>query len=423
MKKWYKLDNAAKLFPSVTNFKYSAVFRISVLLKDKVDEVILQQSINSIYERFPMFTVSLRRGVFWNYFDSCDEIIEVEEEQDYPCKAINFQSGKESLFKVLYYENRISIEVFHSITDGSGAIEFLKSLLYYYLKHHEHSLEHEEKIILGDTVVGKYELEDSFLKYHKDCYVESLHSDKSYQIKGTPFEQYGNNVIHGIVSASKLNKIAKNHGATITSYLTAILIYSIYHSRVKHEKKNEAIVVSVPVNLRQRFPSRTLRNFFGVVNLGAKIDEKTDISRLSLQLTEMLKYKTSKENLQNIIYNNVNMEQKKAAPFIPLIIKKWFVQLGFTKLGENKRTMTLSNLGNINLPTKMYEYIEHIEAVVYPSAKSPISCGICSVNDKLTITFARNIIETDILQHFFTFLAEDTNLDVCVYSNEWGIVQ
>lgn len=421
MKKWYKLDNAAKLFPSVTNIKNTSVYRISAVLISPVDVDALQQAADTVFDRFPMFTVKLRRGVFWNYLESSTDKIVIAEDQQYPCRNIDPTTNNGYLFKVLYYKNRVSVEVFHALTDGNGAVEFLKSLLYYYLLYMGHEMDTEYRILLADSGVDIHDMEDAFRRYYKDCYVESVRNSRAYHIKGTAFEQFGNNVVHGVVSASQLNALAKQKGSTITAYLSALLSYSIYQTRIKYSKSNAPVVIAVPVNLRKAFPSRTLRNFFGVVNLGARITEDTTLDELIFRTNEMLKYKTGKENLQNIIYNNVALERNKATLFVPLFLKNWFVNLGFHVLGESKRTLTLSNIGNIILPQQMYKHVELIEALVYPSNKSPMNCGISSVNDKLVITFTRNIVESDILQYFFSTLAGEAGLEVKIYSNDWGI--
>lgn len=420
LNKWYKLDNAAKLFPSVTNTKNTSVYRISAVLKDRIDADALQKAADTVFDRFPMFTVKLRKGVFWNYLDENTEKIVIEEDEQYPCRDIDPNTNNGYLFKVLYYQNRVSIEVFHSLTDGNGTIEFLKSLLYYYLIYLGKNIDPEGKILLADTGVDVLDMEDSFRRYYKDCYVERVITSKSYHVKGTRFEHFGNNVVHGVVSASALNALAKQKGCTITAYLTTLLIYSIYQTRIKFSEQNAPVVISIPANLRKAFPSRTLRNFFGVVNIGIKVNEDASFDELIIRVNEMLKQKTGKENLQNIIYNNVALERNKATLFIPLFLKSWFVDFGFRTLGESRRTMTLSNVGNIILPQQMYDYIDVIEAVVYPSNKSPVSCGVCTVNDKLTITFTRSIVEADILQYFFSYLADQAGLDVRVYSNDWG---
>ncbi|MCX4363855.1 MAG: alcohol acetyltransferase, partial [Clostridia bacterium] len=41
-------------------------------------------------------------------------------------------TGKGYVFRVLYHSHRIAVEVFHSITDGTGNITFLKTLILRY---------------------------------------------------------------------------------------------------------------------------------------------------------------------------------------------------------------------------------------------------------------------------------------------------
>lgn len=420
MQKWYKLDNAAKLFPSVANTKNTSVYRVSAVMSEPVDIEILQHAADTVFVRFPMFMVKLRKGIFWNYLDAAVNGLKVEEERQYPCRDIDPIESNGYLFKILYFNNRISVEFFHALTDGYGAVEFLKSLLFYYLKYAGNDINPENLILLADDGVDNPEKEDSFNKHYKDAYYESVSGRKAYHIKGTPFERFGNNVVHGTMSASKLNNIAKQNNCTITSYLTALLIYSIYQTQLKDSEHNPPVVVAIPVNLRKAFPSESLRNFFGVVNIGVKVTETTSFDDLLVATREMLKQKTTKLNLQNIIYNNVALERNRATLFIPLFLKSLFVNAGFNSLGENKRTISLSNIGNIKLPQQMDEHIKQIEALVYPSNKSPMNCGICTVNDKLTITFTRNIAEADILQYFFSHLAQQDELEVNVYSNDWG---
>ena len=63
-KKWYKLDNVGKFYASIKNTKIPKVFRYSALLKDEIDEVILQEALNKTVELFTNFNVNLKKIVF-----------------------------------------------------------------------------------------------------------------------------------------------------------------------------------------------------------------------------------------------------------------------------------------------------------------------------------------------------------------------
>ena len=62
---WVKLDNAALIFPSTTRADKNNLFRVSVLLKEKVEPLILQKALNFLVPRFPAVTSAVKRGFFW----------------------------------------------------------------------------------------------------------------------------------------------------------------------------------------------------------------------------------------------------------------------------------------------------------------------------------------------------------------------
>lgn len=420
MNRWYKLDNAAKIFPSVTSTKNSSVYRMSAVLTEEIDPQILQKAVDCLYDRYPTMFVRLRRGVFWNYLDENINRFYVTEEKDYPCGDINPRNNNGFMIKVLYYKCKISIEVFHSLADGGGAIEFLKSILFYYLQFSGKDVDDEGKVILANPPASQADVEDAFLHYYNHNAQKTEVQKQAYRIKGNLFQSYGVNVISGTTDAKKLNAAAKSHNTTITGYVTSALIYSIYQSRQKFENNNHPIVVTVPVSLRKTFPSRTLRNFFVTANVGTVVTPSSTFEDVVNSITEELKKQTQKEYLDGLIANNVKIEKNFAAKVVPLFIKNIFMPLGFNFFGEIKKTITVSNLGNIVLPESVKSFVKKTEVILYPTQKSPINCGLCSTNNVLSITFARTIEEKDIIRYFFSFLAENDNLDITVSTNDWG---
>ncbi len=76
---WFKLDNAAKIFPVVSNRKETNTFRVQVELKEVIDVDLLQLATDAILERFPMFKVRLKNGLFWHYLDYNEREFKVQE--------------------------------------------------------------------------------------------------------------------------------------------------------------------------------------------------------------------------------------------------------------------------------------------------------------------------------------------------------
>lgn len=345
----------------------------------------------------------------------------VEPESAYPCSPVNFSHESGSLVRVLYYGNKISVEIFHALTDGGGALEFLKTLVFQYLSLLGEDVEDKEGLILPPASFARYaEAQDSF-QAHYTSTTPDARMPGALQIPGTRFSPYGHNVIHGMVHASRLNAVAKQKGVTLTAYLTAILIMAVYDTTLPFNNDNRPIVISMPVNLRKIFPSSSLRNFFAVINIGVQLKEGMTFEQVLEIVHAQMKEKTTKSYLSQAMAGSMKYEKNLFSRFAPLKLKDLAIRFGFDHYGEDAKTLTLTNLGRVDIPASMASHIKVMETTMYPTAKSPINCAVSSINDQLTITFARNIVESDVIMRFFRQLASLSELDITIVSNDWGM--
>ncbi|MDR0984279.1 MAG: alcohol acetyltransferase [Ruminococcus sp.] len=425
MSRWYKLDTAAKLFSTVGSSKRAFVYRLSVLLNEKIDSAVLGQAAEQVSVRFPMLFMRMHNGVFWRYIDENESRFSVLEDTTYPCSAINPRENNGYMIRVLYYHKRISVECSHILTDGGGALEFMKSLVFCYLQLLGKEMNDEGLLITFGEGASLDEQEDSYYKYSYQKTADSNSPEKiktrnAFRIRGTELQPKGNHITTGIVSAKALNTLAKTYDATITSYLAAVLVYSIIKAQPVNNRDKRPIVITVPVNLRKAFPSETLRNFSSCVNLCYEQKESNELPDIIAKMTADLRQKTDKENLRCDIIHNSAIEKNIASRFVPLLLKRFFISLGFSLFSEKKKTMTLSNLGNIRIPSDLSKEINRFEAFSYASKRNPMFCAVCSAQDSLAISFTRSIAEPNIIRNFFCLLSGEGTLDVKVYSNEWG---
>ena len=70
--KWRKLDNAALAFPLVTGKNDSRVFRFYCQLKEDIQADLLQKALEQTMEHYPVFSMVLRKGLFWFYLEHRD---------------------------------------------------------------------------------------------------------------------------------------------------------------------------------------------------------------------------------------------------------------------------------------------------------------------------------------------------------------
>lgn len=422
MKNFNKLDNAAKVFPSVESKDNTSVFRVAVVLKEEVDGHVLQLALNMIYKRYEIFFLRLRHGVFWDYFDTNYYHCRVEKESDTPCARIVTHENNGYGIKVMYYKNRISVEAFHSITDGSGIIAFLKSLVYYYITIKYGEINSQGKVLLFDE--REKNDSDSFVEHFNNlpkAKKEKIKISKNpFQIRGKKYIKGGHSVVTGVVSVNEIKAYCKKENCTITAFLIANMIFAIYNEKQKRAKKPKAIAIAVPVNLRKIFESNTLKNFFAVVKISCTVHKETEFAELLKEVTKQLEQNTAQANLQKNSQQNLRFSNNIFSKHTPLVLKNIIIPIGFNYMGDLKKTITLSNVGVMDFPDDMKKYIETTEVLSYPTKKTPINCTISSFNGNLSINFIRSIKDSSIIKRFFKGIILHTGADVTLYSNMWG---
>lgn len=407
---WRRLDNTAKLFPVISNENLTNVFRVSLTLKSPVQPEILQKALEEILPWFEGFNVRLRRGIFWYYFETNKKTPHVEKEATYPCKYLDPHGTEQFLFRVSYYDKRINLEVFHAITDGMGAVTFLKELAFTYLKllRGDKNIVPSEECILG--------IEDSYVKNYKKRDTKMYPSIKAYRLNGEALYLDTISVIHGYVDTMALKAKCKEKKVSITKYITALLLYCIYTEYTNGQGHKNPVVVNLPINLRTFFDSTTTANFFAITAVsflfskeGHTFDEV--LAFVSRQMDENI----TKERMEEIISYNVSNEKKWYLRIAPLPVKYMALKAVYRRSSKSCTT-TLSNLGQIKVPDEFKEQIELFHFVIGVSKKQNMKCGMASYHDKMIITFTSVLRETYLQRAFFRRLAEE-GIDVTIESN------
>ena len=202
--------------------------------------------------------------------------------------------------------------------------------------------------------------------------------------------------------------------------MVALLIYSIYRAAAKPEIDDEPIVISVPVNLRELTSSRTLRNCFCIVNISIPILEGLTLEGILHEVQRQLSEKTKQENLEAAVAESCGIFQNPVVKNVPRFVREAGTKFAFAYFAENLKTMTLSNVGEVVFPQDMQPWIQRVEAVIYPTERSPINCCMCSTGGTMTISFIRSIQEADVVREFFRRLSREVDCRIEIESNNWG---
>ena len=406
LSKWYRLDNAAKIFPPSKN-KYDAkIFRFSVSLKENIDKNILESALKITLEEYPIFKSILKKGFFWYYLEEANIKPVVVEEHLRPCSA--FDNG--NLFQVTYYKKRINLEVNHALTDGTGTLTFLKSLTANYINI-KYKIKNKEVI---NTASAKESSNDSFKKFKTGKVKKVVGSNKlAYQIKDEKFAENNLKIIEGIASVSDILKLSKSYNVTLTVYLTSVLIKCIGESMDIKERK-KPIVIAIPVNLRNYYPSYTVRNFFNAVNITYKYNGE-DLSEIVKVVNEEFKRNLNKENVKNKMNNMAILEDIFILRLIPIFIKDFILRYAY-RWTDFYQTMTLSNIGIINVPKIYQDYIDYFDVFI---STSKIQICMCSYLDKLLLSFSSQFINSEIEKNFFRYLVNE-GVNITINTNKLG---
>ncbi len=161
---WLRLDNAAKIYPAISTNELTSVFRLSVVLKERIKAKQFLEAVAAVESRFPYYKVKLKAGFFWYYLQHHNGPIPVMADTGIPCRS--FGKG-ELMFRIMARDKSISVEFSHVLTDATGALEFLKSLLFIYCSCCGVSLPASLSFLRPNDTPAEEEYEDAYSRYFK----------------------------------------------------------------------------------------------------------------------------------------------------------------------------------------------------------------------------------------------------------------
>ena len=376
----------------------------------------------------------------------------IEEEKTYPCTDIQ----KDNPLRIIYFNNKLSIEMAHFLTDGKGAALFFQDLIEEYLekryflenfekdkkdnliykteKKKEIEIEKINKIINFGKKINKNEKDfenkkseknffektrellgnDSVLKNsQKNEYVDLYEKymrkvSKETTIKSAfhlpmkILEKGQYHITTGEIDVESLKEESKKYGTTIGKYLLSVY-FKILLDRYSQAKN--PIVIGVPVDLRKIFEETTYRNFF--INITPSVDASLGAYSLSEIITYLDNYfalKITKKEFYKSIYKAMNPMQNIIIKSVPYLIKRIFFPFIFDYYGERGYTTGFSNLGVFRINKKYEKYLKGFRFLPPPSKRCKIKMGVVSDFNKVYVNFGNLTANYDIERDFFVYL-------------------
>lgn len=409
-KAWFKLDNAAKIYPPAVTRDWMAMFRLAVTLDCKIEEDILRQALASTLKRMPTFGCRLRSGLFWYYLDPIDGLPPLVPDVRNPLGAIRMRDNNDFLFRIRYHENRIAVEFFHTVTDGTGGLTFIMTLAAEYLR-----LAKGIEIPAGHLVFdcnqeySEAETEDSFLKYARSQ-TNSRSEKVPYHIPGSEVPMNQLLMICGTVETDKLKALAHKYHASVGNFCAALLLYAVYlqqQTNPSAKKRAQAVKISVPVNLRRYYPSKTVRNFSSYVNSGVESRLGTfTFEEVLNQVTHTMGLRLTEKQLNATFSENVSAEKIWIVRGMPLFIKKFVLKAAYLLQGDRYISTTISNLGSVDIPDALAQHVKAVDFMLGRPIDRRSVCAVISYQNRTIFTFSRTCRESEVERYFFTQLVK-----------------
>ncbi len=394
---WMALDNAAKIFPAARSRHWSNVFRISATLTENIDISCLQDALDCVVKRFPSIAVCIKPGFFWYYIEEVPRAPDILEEKPYPLSRMPFDDIRKCAIRVLVYRSRVAVEFFHAVTDGNGGLVFVKTLIAEYIRR-----KFGVSVPCGAGILDpmeppdKEELTDSFQKYAGPQKASRSGPDSFRILEKREPDGYRTNTTF-LFDAADIHRRAKEQGVTVTAYFAAVLIMAamgVQEKTLRDPKRYQQIFVTIPVNLRKMFPSKSLRNFMLYANPG--LDPRLGEYRFEevCQLIyHQMKVMITPKNMAALMAKNVGDEKPLLLRATPLFLKNAVMKMVFNAVGERKACFSFSNLGIVAVPEEFSRYVRRMDFVVGTQAQGPYNIGALTYGDTLYVNLIRNIEE------------------------------
>ncbi len=399
---WYPLDSAAKIYPLSMQNNRMAVFRLSVYLKKDIAPEILQIALTFAIKRFPGFATTVKKGFFWHYLDAAKRRFFIEKEKYVPCRPLDISLSDSQAFRVLYYNNRLSVEFFHVLTDATGGMVFLKTLAAEYLRLLGAVIPVFDGALDINALPRPSETSNDFVKAEKAEKSSGLLEKSAVQMSGDLSKIKPCRILHFKLDALKLIALAHEKNVTVTAYMLSLMFVA---GKAATDGESGSVNIQVPVNMRKFYDSETLNNFSLYCGIRLPLSEITSAGAILPEIKRQLTEKGSKASMNCMVRATTGLV--KALTWVPLFIKNPVARLVYGFLGEKTFTNTLSNIGVVALPPEMAEHIESFDFVLGTGATNRAYCSMVTFGDITTFSMSKLTADPTFEEVMYRLLEED----------------
>ncbi|MBR6609533.1 MAG: hypothetical protein IKK99_04880 [Oscillospiraceae bacterium] len=387
-----RLDTTAIVHTARMNENNINAYRISITMDHIVNPQLLQQAVDNTISRYPMICCRMVEDGYWFYSEGLDSLKIIPDTLGV-LGSITHKNVYQQAMNIIYKDDRIVLEAFHSVTDGHGAFTYINTLLYEYLRLKNSSC--TEQVYYG--IAPEAEYEDGFVVHSTNPkrpekiteVISAFAFEKENTAVCPQFTTYRLNL-------KEMKNLAKSHRCTLNE-LALIMVYNSIFGMKSSEGKD--VVLAVPINLRNKFQSQSLRNFIHLAKISLRKKEtENSMESMVKEIRRQLHLQNNKEYLHKAISQYGRLQKSYIMSIAPLWVKNLLIKVA-DLFNYDKSCMTVSNLGDVShmLP-EVAQNIKFVDTMLAPRMNSPYNCCLATLGNYMNITFTHSN-END---HFIT---------------------
>ena len=414
----FPMDASATVYPYFATKTIQHSFTMEVSLDREIEPDRLRTVVERMCERFPTLFVRMRKDAFGYKLEHVHDVTPFIMPRP-PIRNMPHDFDKdENLIRITYRGDRLAVECFHSVTDGSGAITLLKSIVAEYYRTLGEDIPSTCGVLSPDDEVKPTEIEDSFrTRYVGGGKPVSRTGKAAFQLhpKG-PFDTWHQTELS--MPLEDIKPVAKSMGATLTEFIVTAYLFAFYKTD-SAKKSKKPIVMSVPINLRPVFDSETLRNFS--LYFLASVPEGRDVTfeQILENVKKEFKYGIDKDLLQRMVDMNVAQQEMAIFRALPRVLKRRVLRIGAVFCGERLFTSALSNLGIFKVPDELTPHIRTFHAILGQVPTNHILTTAYCYNGTLGLMFSSRLASREI-EHITQQLMQERGIRTTLRDNETG---
>lgn len=386
LKDRYELDTMDIYSVAVNKTPMENASFFSIELDEPVDEKKLVAAIGSAISFHPLYGCRIVEKKNRCYLERNDRPVVVfnVKEEDRP--KIFVRGTNDYCFQVTYYENRITFEWYHIITDGAGAFEFLYSLLNAY---YDQAPKEPPETFETDT----------YLRDLVDRNARPLGRKKEpagFNNRYLPVEKRGYQCMtHCItVPVEDVIRVCKKAESTPAAVFVPLISRAVRKNLPMHIK-NRNVSCNVMIDVRNRLGIKSMHNaVVGKVLTYTDEIDKLDFDTIATCYRSMLDLALERENL---IYTITDMA--KSIDLVMLLRKLKLAKPAASIIKNTMNNIVCTYVGKLSFCDVVQSHIKKIDVRSWPDVGNLV-VALVDFNGKFVINITENYRNQNIIPDF-----------------------